>query len=136
MEAGLETATAGAPRRPANWNWVVTNVTDQNGNGGTGDEVFNFLRSNISGSKMPLAIPVKPHASGALYWLASWPRAVASVGHWIAAYGWVGVYSGTSFSRLYFADSSRDEGGSTGKYYNSVLSIAWMISRHTGRLVW
>ena len=136
MEAGLETATAGAPRRPANWNWVVTNVTDQNGNGGTGDEVFNFLRSNISGSKMPLAIPVKPHASGALYWLASWPRAVASVGHWIAAYGWVGVYSGTAFSRLYFADSSRDEGGSTGKYYNSVLSIAWMISRHTGRLVW
>ncbi len=136
MEVGLEKATAGAPRRPANWNWVVTYVRDYNGNGGTGDEVFSYLRSNISGSKMPLAIPVKPHASGATYWLASWPRAVASVGHWIAAYGWVGVYSGTSYSRLYFTDSSKDEGGSTGKFYNSVLSIAWMISRHTGRLVW
>lgn len=137
MEAGLERATGGAPRRPANWNWVVQPVGDFNRNGDTGDELFSFLRSNISGSAMPLAVPVKPHDPGALYWLASWPRAVVSVGHWIAAYGWVGTYTkGSNYSRLYFADSSKDEGGSTGKFYNSVLSVAWMIAHHTGRLVW
>ena len=137
LEAGLERATSGAPRRPANWNWVVQPVGDFNGNGDTGDELFSFLRTNVSGSAMPLAIPVKPHDPGAAYWLASWPRAIASVGHWIAAYGWVGIYTkGSSYSRLYFADSSRDEGGSTGKFYNSVLSVAWMIAHHTARLVW
>ncbi len=137
LEAGLERATTGAPRRPANWNWVVQPVGDFNGNGDTGDELFSFLRTNVSGSAMPLAIAVKPHEPGAAYWLASWPRAIPSVGHWIAAYGWVGLYTkGSSSSRLYVADSSRDEGGSTGKYYNSVLSVAWMIAHHTGRLVW
>jgi hypothetical protein len=137
MENGLEVATRGAPRRPANWDWVVQPVTDLNRNGDIGDELFSFVRSNVSASAMPLAVPVKPHDPGAAYWLASWPKAVVSPGHWIAAYGWVGVYSkGSSYSRLYFADSSKDEGGGTGKYYNSTLSIAWMIAHHTGRLVW
>jgi hypothetical protein len=137
MEAGLERATGGSPRRPANWNWVVQPVGDFNGNGDTADELFSYLRANVSGSKMPLAIPVKPHDPGASYWLASWPRAVQSIGHWIAAYGWVGMYTkNSSYSRLYFTDSSKDEGGSTGKFYNSVLSVAWMIAHHTGRLVW
>jgi hypothetical protein len=137
LEAGLERATSGAPRRPANWNWVVQPVGDFNRNGDTGDELFSFLRTNVSGSAMPLAIPVKPHEPGAAYWLSSWPRAISSPGHWIAAYGWVGIYTkGSGYSRLYFADSSRDEGGSTGKYFNSVLSVAWMMARHTARLVW
>lgn len=137
LEAGLERGTGGAPRRPAGWNWVVQNVWDFNGNGDTGDELFSFLRSNVSGSAMPLAIPVKPHAPNATYWLASWPNAVNSVGHWIAAYGWVGIYTkGSAYARLYYADSSKDEGGGTGKYFNSVLSVAWMISQHTQRLVW
>ena len=137
VEYGLERATSGAPRRPANWNWVVQDVRDFNGNGDTGDELFSFLRSNVSGSAMPLAIPVKPHEPGAQYWLASWPRAISSPGHWIAAYGWVGVYTkGSGYSRLYFTDSSRDEGGGTGKYYNSVLSVAWLMAHHTARLVW
>ena len=134
---GLETATWGAPRRPAIWNWLVHDLIDSNKNGDTGDELFTALRANISGSAMPLAIPVKPHDPNALYWLSSWPRAVNSPGHWIAAYGWVGIYSkGSNYSRLYFTDSSKDEGGSTGKFYNSVLSIKWMIDHHTKRFVW
>jgi hypothetical protein len=137
VERGLETATWGAPRRPANWNWVVQELRDFNGNGDTGDELFTALRMNISGSAMPMAIAVKPHDPGAQFWLASWPKAVSSPGHWIAAYGWVGVYTKNSnYARLYFTDSSRNYGGSTGKFYNSVLSIKWMVDHHTRRYVW
>ncbi|HET8776797.1 MAG TPA: hypothetical protein VFN76_03965 [Candidatus Limnocylindria bacterium] len=137
VERGLETATRGAPRRPGNWDWLVHDLRDLNGNGDTGDELFTALRANISGSAMPMAIAVKPHDPNAIYWLASWPRAVISPGHWIAAYGWVGIYSkGSNYSRMYFTDSSKDEGGSTGKFYNSVLSIKWMIDHHTRRFVW
>jgi len=136
LEVGLEKATAGSPRRPANWNWIVSNLRDLNGNGGTGDELHSYLRSNVSGSRMPMAIPVKPHSAASNYNLSSWPNPVNSVGHWIAAYGWVGLYTGTHYARLYFTDSSRDEGGSTGKFYNSVLSVAIMVGQHTGRFVW
>lgn len=137
VASGLETATSGAPRRPSNWVWLVQNLRDLNGNGDTGDELFTSVRANISGSAMPLAIAVKPHDPNATYWLSSWPRAVISPGHWIAAYGWVGIYTkGSGYSRLYFTDSSKDEGGSTGKFYNSLLSIKWMIDHHTGRYVW
>lgn len=136
LEVGLEKATAGSPRRPANWNWVVSLLRDLNGNGSTGDELHSYLRSNVSASRMPMAIPVKPHAAASNFNLSSWPNPVNSVGHWIAAYGWVGQYTGTHSARLYFTDSSKDEGGSTGKYYNSVLSIARMIGEHTGRFVW
>ena len=137
VENGLETATWGAPRRPGNWNWLVQDLRDLNGNGDTGDELFTSLRANISGSAMPMAIAVKPHDPGAQFWLASWPKAVSSPGHWIAAYGWVGIYTkGSNYARLYFTDSSKNFGGSTGKFYNSVLSIKWMIDHHTRRYVW
>ena len=136
LEAGLETATAGAPRRPAGWTWVVAYLTDTDRDGTTGDQLHAYVRSNISGSKMPLAIPVKPHDPNSLYYLSSWPRAVSSPGHWIAAYGWVGSWDGTSSSRLYFTDSSRDEGGATGKFWTPFRTVAKLIGEHTGRLVW
>ena len=136
LEVGLEKATVGAPRRPSGWDWVITNLRDTDGDGTVGDQLHDYLRSNVSGSKMPLAIPVKPHDKNATYHLSSWARPVASVGHWIAAYGWVGLWNGTDSARLYYADSSRDEGGSTGKFWDPTRHIAVMISAHTGRFVW
>jgi hypothetical protein len=136
LRYGLEKATAGAPRRPAGWAWVVTDVRDLNGSGSTGDELQAFVQSNVSNSKMPLAIPVKPHAPESQFNLSSWPKPVNSVGHWIAAYGWYGFWNGGDFSRVYFADSSRDEGGSTGLFWNPTRHIAGLIGEHTKRLVW
>jgi hypothetical protein len=136
LEAGLEKATAGAPRRPAGWDWVITNLRDSDGDGTVGDQLHEYLRSNVSYSKMPLAIPVKPYEKNAAFHLSSWARPVASVGHWIAAYGWVGLWNGTDSARLYYADSSRDEGGSTGKFWDPTRHIGVMISVHTGRFVW
>lgn len=136
LAAGLNTATHASPREPAGWNWVVIYLRDRNGNGLVGDELHGYVRSNVSSSKMPLAIPVKPHQPGSGYHLASWPRAISSPGHWIAAYGWYGNYTGTDFARTYYTDSSRDEGGSTGKFWDPTRHLAILIMAHTQRLVW
>ena len=109
---------------------------DFDNDGATGDELQNYVRANVSGSKMPLAIPVKPHDPRSYYNLSSWPKAVSSPGHWIAAYGWYGYWNGSTFSRVYFTDSSRDEGGSTGKYWNPTRDIAALMMEHTRRFVW
>ncbi|MDQ3345938.1 MAG: hypothetical protein M3473_06530, partial [Chloroflexota bacterium] len=136
LEDGLELGTAGSPRRPAVWDWVVTDVRDRNNDGHSGDELQGYVRSNVSSSKMPLAIPVKPHDPNSGYYLISWPKPVVSIGHWIAAYGWYGNYTGTTFARIYYTDSSRDEGGSTGKFWDPTRDIAALIAEHTRRVVW
>ena len=58
MADGLETATAGAPRRPADWDWVVTDAQDTDRDGTVGDQLHDYVRANISGLRMALAIPV------------------------------------------------------------------------------
>ena len=136
MEDGLEVATARAPRRPANWDWVVTNLKDLDGDGKFGDQLHTYVRANVSGSRMALAIPVLPHERNGRFHLSSWPNPVNSPGHWIAAYGWRGLYDGTNFARIYYADSSEDEGGSTGRFWDPVRHVAGMIVDHTGRFVW
>jgi hypothetical protein len=136
LEDGLERATQGSPRRPAGWDWVVIDVRDRDNDGHTGDELQGYVRSNVSNSKMPLAIPVKPHDPNSRFYLISWPKPVVSVGHWIAAYGWVGNYTGTTSARIYYTDSSKDEGGSTGKFWDPTRDIAALIQEHTRRIVW
>jgi hypothetical protein len=136
LERGLERATVGAPRRPANWDWVVINLRDHNGNGLVGDELHGYARSNISGSRMALAVPVKPHEPQAAIHLSSWPREIRSVGHWVPIYGWIGIYDGSDSALLRYTDSSRDEGGSTGKFLDPTRHFAILIMQHTQRLVW
>ena len=136
LEDGLESSTVNAPRRPAGWDWVVSPLMDNDGDGTVSDQLHAMVRSNISSSKMPLAIAVKPYDVRGTYHLTSWSRPVSSPGHWIAAYGWVGLWTGTDSSRLYYADSSKDEGGATGKYWDPMRHIAAMIMAHTKRLVW
>ena len=136
LEDGLELATAGAPRRPAGWDWVVTPLRDADADGALGDQLQDFVRSNVSGSKMPLAIPVKPYDPDDRFHLSSWARPVSSPGHWIAVYGWYSYWTGTDFARVYYTYSSKDEGGSTGKFWDPTRHIAEMIRVHTGRFVW
>lgn len=136
VEDGLEAATVNSPRRPSNWDWVVTTLTDGDRDGTVGDDLQGYVRSNVSGSKMPLAIPVKPHDPDSSYHLISWPKPVVSIGHWIGGYGWYGNYNGTDFSRIYYTDSSRDEGGATGKFWDPTRHIAILMLEHTRRFVW
>jgi hypothetical protein len=136
LEDGLEAATVRAPRRPAAWNWVVSPLEDEDNDGTVGDDLHAMVRSNVSGAKMPLALAVKPYDPNGTYHLSSWDEPVTSPGHWIAVYGWVGLYTGTDSSRLYYTDSSRDEGGATGRFWDPLRHIAIMIMAHTQRLVW
>ena len=136
LRTGLERGTAGSPRRPVGWSWVVTDLRDMNGNRTSADELQAMVQANVSDAKMPLAIPVKPHDPDSNYHLASWPDPVESTGHWIAAYGWYSYWTGTDFARIYYTDSSEDEGGSTGKYWNSTRSMNALIAEHTKRVVW
>ncbi len=134
---GLEVATRGAPRRPAVWTWVVTPLRDNDRDGHVGDELHGFIRANVTGSRMPLAFSLKPHDRFGRYRLSSWAFPVNSPGHWIAGYGWVGNYSNhNELARTYYTDSSRDEGGSTGKFWDPTLHIAEMIRVHTAVFVW
>lgn len=136
LEDGLERGTAGAPRRPSNWNWVVTPLRDTDGDGTVADQLHGYVKSNVSYSKMPLAIPVKPYAYGSKYRLSSWSKPVGSIGHWIAAYGWYANWTNSDTPGIYYTDSSRDEGGSTGKFWDPTRHIATLIMEHTGRFVW
>ena len=136
MADGLDRATLGAPRKPAGWDWVVTALTDSDRDGTFGDQLHDFVRSNVSGSRMALAISVKPYDINGRFHLSSWPRPVNSPGHWITAYGWRGLYDGTDSSRLYYTDSSKDEGGATGAFWDPMRHIGGMIMDHTGRFVW
>ena len=136
MEDGLEAATISSPRRPSGWDWVVADLRDRDGDGSTGDELHTYVRSNISASRMPMAIPVKPHDPASKFHLSSWPKAVASPGHWISVYGWYNTWDGFDRARIYFTDSSRDEGGATGKFWNPTRHIAILINEHTRRFVW
>jgi hypothetical protein len=137
MANGLEVATRGAPRRAAGWTWIVTPLRDNDGDGHVGDELHGFIRANVTGSRMPLAFSLKPHDRFGMYRLSSWQFPVNSPGHWIAGYGWVGNYSNVNeLARTYYTDSSRDEGGSTGKFWDPTRHIAEMIRVHTGVFVW
>ena len=135
LATGLNEATDGAPRTPAGWVWVVIYLVDNDKDGDYADDFYGIVRSNVSVSKMPLAIPVKPHEDGKPH-LASWPNPVQSVGHWIAGYAWRDRYDGTLLARIWYTDSSRDEGGATGKFSDPVKRITHMIRNHTNRVVW
>lgn len=136
LEAGLERATSKSPRRPANWDWLVTYLRDTDRDGLYGDQLHSYVRTSISSFRMPLAIPVKPHDRYAKYHLVSWPRPVNSVGHWIAVYGWYAYWTNSDTPQIGYTDSSRDEGGSTGKFWDPTRHLAAMILVHTGRFVW
>lgn len=136
LAAGLQKSTIGGPRHKSGFTWGITNLIDTDGDGTTGDQLHGYLMSAISGAKMPIALAVKPHEPGASNFLASWPDPIRSGGHWIAAYGWYGLWSGGLSARTYYADSSEAQGGGTGKYWNPTLEIADMIGEHTGRIVW
>ena len=136
LEDGLEAATNRAPRRPAGWDWVVTDLRDRDGDGTTANELHSYIRSNISVSKMPMATPVKPHAAASAFNLPSWPKPVASAGHWVVVYGWLGNWVGGDSARAYYTDSSKDEGGATGKFWLPTRHLAGLIGEHTKRFVW
>ena len=85
---------------------------------------------------MPLAFAVKPHDRNSRYHLSSWPKVVDSVGHWITGYGWYAFWTNSDTPRIYYTDSSKDEGGSTGKYWDPTRHIAALIMEHTQRFVW
>jgi hypothetical protein len=134
LVAGLHKGTFGSPRHKAEFRWAITNLEDTDGDGTTGDQLHGYLMSAISGAKMPVAIALKPHEPGAADFLASWPDPIRSSGHWIAAYGWSALWSASA--RTYYADSSENQGGGTGKYWDPTAEIARLIGRHTGRIVW
>jgi len=134
LVTGLHKGTFGSPRHKAGFKWAITNLEDTDGDGTTGDQLHGYLMSAISGAKMPIAIALKPHEPGAADFLASWPDPIRSSGHWIAAYGWSALWSASA--RTYYADSSENQGGGTGKYWDPTAEIARMIGRHTGRIVW
>jgi hypothetical protein len=136
LAAGLQRATIGSPRHAANFSWGVTDLRDTDGDGTTADQLHGYLMSAISGARMPVGIPVKPHEPGSSDYLTSWPDPVRSPGHWIAAYGWRGLWDGTASARTYYTDSSGQQGGGTGKYSDPTSEIARMIGAHTRRFVW
>lgn len=136
MANGLTVATNWSPRRPAGFVYVAQGLVDSNGSGTAGDEWHGFVRYDISHDRMPLAVSLKPHQPYANVWLTSWPVEVWSVGHWIGVYGWYGLWNGGDFPRVYYTDSSRDEGGSTGKFSDPSRHVYLLISWHTNIIVW
>lgn len=136
MAVGLQKSTAGSPRHPSGFAWGVTDIRDTDGDGTTGDELHAFVVTAVTSWRMPLALAVKPHDPASEYHLKSWNNPVKSTGHWIAAIGWYSFWSGGQFSRIYYTDSSKNQGGGTGTYWDPTFTLNMLIQEHTKRIVW
>lgn len=137
LRDGMNGATASSPRRPpAPFAYVVQPLVDTDGDGTAGDQMHNYIETDINTDHMPVAIPLKPHQPGAQVWLSSWPNAHASVGHWILIYGWRRHWDNSRTPLLRYDDSSKDEGGSTGAFSDPSKDIYDLVRVHTNRIVW
>jgi hypothetical protein len=70
--------------------------------------------------------------------LSSWadiPSGV-EVHHWITIRGYSGLWDGTSGPKVYYNDSSDQQGGGTGSFIDPSIKVYRLNQWHTARLVW
>jgi len=132
---GLQGATAGSPRLPANFTYYYKR--ESSGSGWHAD-----LRTDIGYFSMPMAASVAPKDPGYGYVLATWssPSITAQyAGHWIVLTGWNGAWDGTAVPTVNFDDSAVGAAGSTGT--QSAYSMWQIINKANpnhaaGYVVW
>lgn len=106
-----------------------------------GAEWHNYVVVDITDFGMPLVAGVAPHDLNVIHYLTSWPAISDQTGHYIAIRGWYGLWDGTQNPIVYYVDSSKGWGGSTGGFSDPSMDVYETIRkgnmRHTpGWIVW
>jgi hypothetical protein len=132
-EVGLNGSTSG--RRPSGFAYLRYQVT-------SGSDWHNKIVTDVTDWGMALTASVAPHDPGASYFLSSWPIPTTSgAAHWIVIRGWYGLWDGSMSPYVYYNDSSRDEGGSTGAFSDPSFRVYQTLIKvnpnHEGKwIVW
>lgn len=103
---------------------------------GTGSAWHSKIITDTYQWKMAFGTPVKMTSTSAR--LSSWRPIGAGnvVQHWIPIRGYYGFWDGTSGPKVYFNDSSGNQGGGTGSYADASLKVYQLNAWHTARVVW
>ena len=103
---------------------------------GTGAQWHSKIVTDTQQWHMAFGTPVKMTSSSPR--LTSWrpiPPGV-TVLHWLTIRGYSGRWDGTNTPKVYFNDSSDQQGGGTGSYTDSSLKMYTLNQWHTARVVW
>jgi len=103
---------------------------------GTGSAWHSKVITDTYQWKMAFGTSVKMTSTSAR--LSSWrPISVGIVVlHWITIRGYSGFWDGTSGPKVYFNDSSANQGGGTGSYSDASLKVYQLNAWNAGILVW
>jgi hypothetical protein len=103
---------------------------------GTGSQWHSKIITDTQHWHMAFGTAIKMTSSSPR--LQSWdpiPGGV-TVRHWIPIRGYRGLWDGSETPRVYYNDSSDQQGGGTGSYSDSSLKVYNLNHWHTARVVW
>jgi hypothetical protein len=106
---------------------------------GSGSEWHALLRTDIAGFYMPQVVGTNPKAAGKPYWLTSWAKTstpAGAYGHYIVLNGYDGVWDATSGPSIYYDDSSKGYGGSTGQFSDPATHVWAVITYGNKYVIW
>jgi hypothetical protein len=103
---------------------------------GTGSEWHSKIITDTQQWHMAFGTAIKMTSTSPR--LSSWQpiSAGTEVHHWIPIRGYSGRWDGTNTPKVYYNDSSGQQGGGTGSYSDSSLKVYNLNHWHTARVVW
>jgi hypothetical protein len=116
-------------KRPSGFTYYVVQT-------GTGSQWHSKVITETQQWHMAFGTAIKMTSSSPR--LSSWPplSAGVTVRHWIPIRGYRGLWDGSYTPRVYYNDSSDQQGGGTGSYSDPSLTVYNLNAWHTARLVW
>jgi hypothetical protein len=111
------------------WSYVYSTNVD-------GSDMHSKLVTDVAQFEMPILIAVKPHKPDAAYWLPSWPREAGNAKHWIAIYGYDGLWDGTDGPTVFYTESAGNGNKNPGSYQVGSLTM-WKVNQYNAStIVW
>jgi hypothetical protein len=111
------------------WSYVYSTNTD-------GADMHAKVLTDVWKYAMPLVIAVKPHKTGADYWLPSWPNDAGNAKHWITIYGYNGLWDGTDGPTVNYTESAGNGGKGPGPYVAGSMTM-WKVNQYNAStIVW
>lgn len=111
------------------WSYLYATNTD-------GPDMHSKIITDVWKFAMPLVIAVKPHKSGAEYWLPSWPKEAGNAKHWVTIYGYDGLWDGTDGPTVSYTESAGNGAKGPGPYVVGSLTM-WKVNQYNAStIVW
>ena len=94
-----------------------------------GSEFHSWIVTDVGLLHTPVVPDLKPHKTGAVYWLPSWSQPVAGAIHWVVIRGYTGFWDGTIGPKVRYSDSSGWNGSTwqVGNWETDALTM-WKVT--------